>query len=120
MSLSLSETSREKRIGNIFGATGGNYAGNVYDQEYLAPTINTCEGGYREPMIIEEVNKSLDRAKEIRYYCAASRGRDPQNPSDRTSGNPNLEQRLEINWSGYANTITSVSKDCMILEIHDG
>ena len=43
---------KESRIGNIFGATGGNYAGNVYDQEYLAPTLNTCEGGYRQPMII--------------------------------------------------------------------
>ena len=53
MLLSMKETSREKKIGNIFGATGGNYAGNVYDQRYLAPAINTCGGGYREPIIIE-------------------------------------------------------------------
>ena len=46
---------REKKIGNLFGATGGNYAGNVYDKEYLAPVINTCQGGYREPMIVVEI-----------------------------------------------------------------
>lgn len=41
------------RIGNIFGATGGSFAGNVYDVRGLAPTINTSGGGYREPMILE-------------------------------------------------------------------
>lgn len=53
---------------------------------------------------------------EIRYYAVASRGRNPDNPSDRNPG-IHLEQRLEINWSGFANNITSVSKDCYILEI---
>lgn len=56
--------------------------------------------------------------EEIKYYACASRGRDPNNPSDRSSGNPNLEQRLEINWSGYSNTITSVAKDSYVLEVH--
>ena len=32
---------QEIRIGNIYGATGGNFAGNVYDQNGIAPTINT-------------------------------------------------------------------------------
>lgn len=41
------------RIGNIFGATGGSFAGNVYDAHGLAPTINTSGGGYREPLILE-------------------------------------------------------------------
>lgn len=51
---------REKKIGNLFGATGGNYAGNVYDQKYLAPAINTCQGGYREPMIIIKHERQSD------------------------------------------------------------
>lgn len=55
----------------------------------------------------------------IKYYIAASRGRDPDNPSDRSSGNPNLVQRLEINKSGITNTITSVAKDNWVLEIND-
>ena len=41
------------RLGNMFGATGGNYAGNVYDVHGKAPTVNTCGGGYREPIIVE-------------------------------------------------------------------
>lgn len=43
----MEDTNREKKLGNLWGATGGNYAGNVYDKEYIAPTINTCLGGYR-------------------------------------------------------------------------
>ena len=41
------------RIGNIFGATGGSFAGNIHSPDGLCPTINTSGGGYREPMIIE-------------------------------------------------------------------
>lgn len=43
----------EKKIGNIFGFTGGNYAGNVYDKDHLSPTLNTMQGGYKQPMIVE-------------------------------------------------------------------
>lgn len=60
-------------------------------------------GGGREPMIIES-------------QIVAMRGRDPQNPSDRTPGNPNLVQTLEPNSEGISNTITTVQKDNMVLE----
>lgn len=40
----------------------------------------------------------------------ASRGRNVENPSDRTA-DIHLEQRLEINYSGTSNTITTVQKD---------
>ena len=50
----MKQTNREKRLGNLWGATGGNYAGNVYDKNYIAPTVNTCLGGYRQPIILEE------------------------------------------------------------------
>ena len=46
---------------------------------------------------------------------AASRGRNPENPSDRTVGSP-TEQRLEINKQGTSNTITTVQKDNYVLE----
>lgn len=45
---------REKKLGNINGFSGGNFAGNVYDKGFLAPALNTCGGGQREPMIIEK------------------------------------------------------------------
>ena len=48
-------TYREKRLSNLFGATGGNHAGWVYDIRYLAPTLNRMGGGYREPIIVEVV-----------------------------------------------------------------
>lgn len=47
--------------------------------------------------------------------CAASRGRNPDNPSDRTVGSP-TEQRLEINKDGVSNTLTSVQKDNWVVE----
>lgn len=53
----MNDTNREKKIGNIFGATGGNFAGNVYDKNYIAPAINTAQGGGRQPMIIEYARK---------------------------------------------------------------
>jgi hypothetical protein len=37
--------SRERKIGNIFGATGGNHAGMVFDQDYLSPALSTMQGG---------------------------------------------------------------------------
>ena len=44
------------RIGNIFGSNKGTgFAGNVWDKEAIAPTITTCGGGHREPIIIEMV-----------------------------------------------------------------
>lgn len=46
---------------------------------------------------------------------AASRGRNPQNPSERTVGSP-TEQRLEINKNGTSNTITTVQKDNYVVE----
>lgn len=50
----------ERRIGNIFGFTGGNYAGNVYDQNYMCPTLNTMQGGWKQPMVIEKQICAID------------------------------------------------------------
>lgn len=44
---------KEKKIGNLYGFSGGNYAGNVYEKNNLCPTINTCQGGGKQPMIID-------------------------------------------------------------------
>lgn len=86
-----------KKIGNIYGFEGGSFAGAVYDETGLCPTIRTMEGGNREPMIV------------------AMRGRNPENPSDRRPG-IQLEQRLEPNQEGICNSLTTVDKDNMVLE----
>ncbi len=87
-----------KKLGNIYGFTGGSYAGAVYDAKGIGPSIDTMSGGNRQPMIV------------------AMRGRNPDNPSDRTPG-IKLEQRLEPNTEGLCNTLTSVQKDNMVLEV---
>ena len=89
---------REKRLGNLNGFTGGNFAGNVYDDRCLSPALNTMGGGGRQPMII-----------------VAMRGRNPQDPSDRRKG-IHLEQRLEPNQEGICNTLTTVQKDNLVME----
>ena len=45
----------------------------------------------------------------------AMRGRNPDNPSDRTAGSP-TEQRLEVNMQGTSNCLTSVQKDNLVME----
>ena len=49
-------------------------------------------------------------------YIVAMRGRNPDNPSDRTTGAP-TEQRLEPNLSGKTNYLTSVQKDNLVMEV---
>ncbi|MCM1259244.1 MAG: DNA cytosine methyltransferase [Roseburia sp.] len=88
----------EKILGNIYGFDGGNFAGNVYGKNHEAPAIRTYQGGNQQPMI------------------AIMRGRNPDNPSDRTTGSPK-EQRLEPNSQGICNTLTSVQKDNLVVEI---
>ena len=77
-------------------------AGSVYDENGLSPTLDTMQGGWRQPC--------------IETPCiAASRGRNPDNPSDRRTGIP-TKQRLEINTSGTSNCLTTVQKDNYVIE----
>ena len=58
-----------------------------------------------------------DATSSAAVLICASRGRNPENPSNRASGIP-MEQRLEINANGVSNTITTVLKDnyCIIAD----
>lgn len=86
------------RLGGLYDKNGKRrQAGAVWDKESIGPTLDTMQGGHREPLIV------------------ASRGRNPNNPSDRTVGSP-TEQRLEPNSQGLCNTLTSVQKDNLVLE----
>lgn len=76
----------------------------VYDSQGLSVSLTANGGGlgaktglYLEPMI------------------CASRGRNPDNPNDRTAG-AKTEQRIEVNPSGCSNTLTTVQKDNLVLE----
>lgn len=54
----------EKRLGNLYGFDGGNYAGNVYSTHGLAPTIRTFQGGNQQPMIIEVKNDTRESGNQ--------------------------------------------------------
>lgn len=71
----------------------------------VSPTITTRPEGFKTAIlpIVEEP------------FIVASRGRNPENPSDRTTGTP-TEQRLEPNFSGTTNCLTSVVKDNYVCE----
>lgn len=76
----------------------------VYSGEGIAPTLTDMQGGNRQPKVL--INEPV---------IAASRGRNPDKPGDRTPGIP-TEQRLEINKQGISNTITTVQKDNYVIE----
>lgn len=67
-----------------------------------SPTLSTMQGGGQEPKILES-------------QIVAMRGRNPDNPSDRSAGSP-TEQRLEVNTQGTSNCLTSVQKDNLVME----
>ena len=78
----------------------------------IAPTL-TARGAGEEHSGMILINESLMKGK----YSCATRGRDPQNPSNRKKG-ANLEQRLEVRNDGLSNTLTTVSKDNYVLEVN--
>ena len=82
---------------------GNEQVRRVYGANGISLTLNTMQGGNRQPKILT-----------LPCICA-SRGRNPENPSDRTVGAP-TEQRLEFNTKGTSNTITTVQKDNYVVE----
>lgn len=131
------------RIGNIYDEKfGTGYAGNVWDKDGISPTLQTAQGGNRMPLVVDEIkvvgnympsNHDASRVVDVdgiaptvkenhgtvtaivEPFIVASRGRNPENPSDRTTGAP-TEQRLEPNFSGTTNCLTSVQKDNYVCE----
>lgn len=89
------------RVGGLYDKDGSRHqAGSIYDPNGVCATLSTMQGGNQEPIIV------------------ASRGRNPENPSDRSAGQK-LEQRLEPNRQGTTNTITSVQNDNYVVVLID-
>lgn len=84
----------------------------VYEPDGISPTVHCQQGGNTELKIAENfVLGGVDEDPVI----VAMRGRNPDNPSDRTKGAP-LEQRLEANEQGICNSLTTVQKDNLLME----
>lgn len=92
-----------KQLGFMDNGTGKHQSNTVYDENALCPNITTVEGG------------GTQQIKVCESRIVAMRGRNPDNPSDRTAGNP-TEQRLEVNMQGTSNCLTSVQKDNLVIE----
>lgn len=89
---------------NVLGSLESKFesTSRIYDVGGCSPTLSTMQGGNQEPKILES-------------QIVAMRGRNPDNPSDRSVGSP-TEQRLEVNMQGTSNCLTSVQKDNLLLE----
>jgi DNA (cytosine-5)-methyltransferase 1 len=77
-------------------------ASQVYDSDGLSPTLNTMQGGNRQPFIEEP-------------KICAMRGRNIENPKSRKSGQP-TQQMIEVNENGVSNSLTTVQKDNLVVE----
>lgn len=91
------------QLGFMDNGTGKHQSNTVYSENGLSPNITTIEGG------------GTQQIKICESQIVAMRGRNPDNPSDRSVGSP-TEQRLEANTQGTSNYLTSVQKDNLLLE----
>lgn len=95
-------------IGNIIQVgeldiKGQDNVKRVYSKEGISPTLTNMQGGNRQPKILETP------------CVVASRGRNPNNPSSRNTGEY-TEQRLELNTKGTTNCISTVQKDNYVID----
>lgn len=72
----------------------------------ICPTLTTRPEGFKTAILPVVENEPI---------IAAMRGRNPENPSDRTVG-LHTEQRLETNGKGLCNALTTVQKDNLVVE----
>lgn len=121
-----------KQVAQLYPNSGNPQAGRIYDADGLCCSIDTAQGGNRMPKIIDDTYKGREERKyddvcpalrsgrsgfkvQTEPCIAASRGRNPDNPNDRTAG-IELEQRLEIKADGINNTLTTIQKDNLVVE----
>lgn len=94
--------------------------GKALRKDYESGIVHHGFNEHREMELREDgVSNTLSTVQKDNYICeksiVAMRGRNPENPSDRTVGSP-TEQRLEPNSQGICNTLTSVQKDNLVME----
>lgn len=124
-----------KRIYDVRGCSitlstmqGGNQEPKILEEQ-IPCKLNKMPEGHLDSLDnaeICDIDTPTASTVTSRYYkgigshkdnmcIVAMRGRNPDNPSDRTVGSP-TEQRLEVNMQGTSNCLTSVQKDNMVLE----
>ena len=112
----------DERVAGLIASTekerakGNGFKFEPIEKEKIAHAISTKAGGRKTDNVIDEggVDHALRlgglQGGNLEPFIVASRGRNPNNPSDRTTGAPTV-QRLEPRKDCVTNTITSVQKD---------
>lgn len=107
---------------------GGNQEPKILEEQ-IPCKLDKMPNGHLDSLDnaeICDINTPTASTVTSRYYkgigshkdnmcIVAMRGRNPNNPSDRTAGSL-TEQRLEVNMQGTSNCLTSVQKDNLLLE----
>lgn len=63
-----------ERLFNIYGFSGGSFAGNVYGIDGIAPTLNCAGGGNRMPLILIEDEREEYRRQETENLASKIAG----------------------------------------------
>ena len=93
------------RIGNIFGDDKGTgFAGNVWDKDHLSPTLNTMQGGYKQPMIVEANSIRMVRTEQGKALRK-------QYENHEIHHGFNEHREPELRKDGVTNTLSTVQKD---------
>jgi len=107
---------------------GGNQEPKILEEQ-IPCKLDKMPNGHLDSLDnaeICDINTPTASTVTSRYYkgigshkdnmrIVAMRGRNPDNPSDRSVGSP-TEQRLEVNTQGTSNCLTSVQKDNLVME----
>lgn len=70
----IQKANEVKRLGGIFDKEQTHQAGSVYDTKGIAPILDTCQGGHRQPIICEDKSKETVIAMNLQT-------RSPDRPS---------------------------------------
>jgi DNA (cytosine-5)-methyltransferase 1 len=92
--------------------------GYVLADEYDGIDINYLDSKTRRGRVQKGISGTITTKEDKGVIIGASRGRNPENTSDRTVGAP-TEQRLELNEQGTTNTLTTVQKDNYVFELSE-
>ena len=94
-----------KLLGNLFGDDKGTgFAGNVWDKDHLSPTLNTMQGGCKQPMIVEANSIRMVRTEEGKALRK-------QYENHEIHHGFNEHREPELRKDGVTNTLSTVQKD---------
>lgn len=101
-----------KQIGNLWGEDtefDNKTSGRVYDKYGISPTLNTMQGGWKQPMVVDASAVRMVRTEEGKVLR-----------KDYESGvihhGFNEHREMELREDGISNTLSTVQKDNYICE----